>query len=152
MILCIIGIGIFLLGMKKYLFCFSLQAVCAVLGSAFLIVGLFIPVDGYTQWQEIEKTQLSSFSEDITFKQDDLIYLIYSSDGEYTYRCKTDSKVENKTISKDKNVEKIEDANCEVPVLTKYTRSGIPSIWSFALLSNEYKYEFYIPEGSILEN
>ena len=47
------------------------------------------------------------------------------------------------------NVEEIEDPNCTTPVIREYSQKAKRSIWTFALGQTNYKYNFYVPEGTI---
>jgi len=47
-----------------------------------------------------------------------------------------------------KNVEEVEDPNCEVPVIRVYRKVAKATIWTYGLYSKT-KYVFYVPEGTI---
>ena len=45
--------------------------------------------------------------------------------------------------------EEIEEANSSKAILQEYHRKGKMSIWSFAFLSDETRYVFRVPKGTI---
>lgn len=122
------------------------------------ILGLSFPVSGYNDWELIEETELVSLSNSTVSGSEGLIYVSRSVDNVYTYRYEIDSEFgtntskeyTTKTVSE--NVEEIEDPNCKVAVIRKYTRTAKKTIWTFGLGCDETKYVFYVPEGTILKN
>lgn len=85
-----------------------------------------------------------------------MIYVSLSADNAYTYRYEIDSEFGTemgKTYKTQtlvgKDVEEVEDPNCEKAVVRVYQREGKRTIWTFALGMEETKYIFYVPEGTI---
>ena len=72
----------------------------------------------------------------------------------YRYEIESEFKTEGSksykvdTVSGD-NVEEIEEANSSKAILQEYHRKGKMSIWSFAFLSDETRYVFRVPKGTI---
>ena len=80
----------------------------------------------------------------------------FGADNTYTYRYEIDSDFGTTTSKEyktqtlvDENVEEIEDPNCTTPVIREYSQKAKRSIWTFALGQTNYKYIFYVPEGTI---
>lgn len=121
-----------------------------------VIVGLFAPVSGFTEWKLLEETELISLSNSTVGGSSGVVYVSLTAGNAYTYRHEinskfgTDSSVEYTTVTLvNKDVEEIEDVNCQKPVIRIYTCQGKKSIWTFALGSKQTKYVFYVPEGTI---
>ena len=119
-------------------------------------MGVFYPISGYQDWELKQETELISLSNDIASGGSGIVYVSLSADNVYTYRYEinsefvTETSREYKTATLTGNgVEEIEDPNCDVPVIRVYQRNGKMSFWTFAVASREYKYVFYVPEGSI---
>lgn len=85
-----------------------------------------------------------------------LFYVSISADNVYSYRYEIESEFKTEgsksykvdTVSGD-NVEEIEEANSSKAILQEYHRKGKMSIWSFAFLSDETRYVFRVPKGTI---
>lgn len=121
-----------------------------------ILVGLFIPVSGYTEWKLENEIELISLSNTTAFGGEGLIYVSLSADNSYTYRYEIESEFGTETSKEyttntlvKKSIEEIEDSECETPMLKVYSRKGKKSIWTFALFSKEEHYVFYVPEGTI---
>lgn len=121
-----------------------------------ICAGLFVPVKGYTDWKEKERIDLVSLNNSTVGGSKGFIYVSVSSDNVYSYRHEVDSEFGTKdskeyvleTVLGSKVVE-VEDPTIDTPYLIVYERKGKKSIWSFALLNEQQKYVFYVPEGSI---
>ena len=129
-----------------------------VFGFGGIILGLFAPLSGYTDWEPTFRKDLVSLSNSTVGGAEGFIYVSVSSSNVYTYRCEIDSEfgTENSTEYKTATVDgsyviEVEDDTIENPYLQVYTRNGKRSIWTFALTS-ETKYVFYVPSGSIAKD
>ena len=132
----------------------SVIFVILVLGA--IGMGVFLPISGYEEWELKQETELISLSNDVASGGNRRVYVSLSADNVYTYRYEINSEFGTETSREYKTetltgngVEEIEDPNCEVPVIRVYQRTGKMSFWTFAVASAEYKYVFYVPEGSI---
>ena len=121
-----------------------------------LVLGLVCPISGYNdEWEMVKKTELVPLSDSAN---SEIVYVINKEDDEYAYRYEIPSEFntntshtyETKTLE-GKDVEKIEDPNCENPALYVYKKTGKKSIWTYAINISKTKYVFYVPEGTILE-
>lgn len=120
------------------------------------VLGLAVPVSGYKEWRLTEETELVTLSNSLTSGGVGMIYVSLSADNAYTYRYEIDSEFGTemgKTYKTQtligKDVEEVEDPNCEKAVVRVYQREGKRTIWTFALGTEETKYIFYVPEGTI---
>ena len=121
-----------------------------------VVVGLFVPVTGYTEWEQVEEEELVSLSTDIATSGN---WFAIRSDGIYSYRIQIKSEFgtnstkeyEMRTCDAKKVVE-VEDPNITTPVLKVYKREGKGSFISFAFWTDEEKYVFYVPSGTIKQN
>ena len=109
------------------------------------LIGGFSPISGYNEWELIEEMELISLSNDVDSKGNGMIYVTLSADNVYTYRDEISSEIGTLT---GKNVEEVEDPNCEVPVIRVYRKVAKATIWTYGLYSKT-KYVFYVPEGTI---
>ena len=124
-----------------------------------IVVGLFVPVTGYTDWKPTKRIELVSLNNSTIGGSKGFIYVSVSSDNVYSYRYEVDSEfgtMNSKeyvlaTVS-GSNVVEVEDATIETPYLQIYERKGKKSAWSFAFFQEEEKYVFYVPVGSIEKN
>lgn len=121
-----------------------------------VICGVFIPLSGYTDWKMVQETELVSLSNNTASGGVGLVYVSLSADNAYTYRYEIDSEFGTETSKEyqtatvlGQNVQEVEDPDCETPVIRVYTRKGKMSVWTFALMHEETKYVFYVPEGTI---
>lgn len=116
----------------------------------------FVPISGYYDWELAEETELVSLSNGLASGSKGFIYVSLTADNTYTYRYEIDSDFGTTTSKEYKtqtlvneNVEEIEDPNCTTPVIREYSQKAKRSIWTFALGQTNYKYIFYVPEGTI---
>ena len=123
---------------------------------AAIVLGLFLPVSGYKDWELAEEIELVSLSNGLASGSKGFIYVSLTADNTYTYRYEIDSDFGTTTSKEHKtqtlvneNVEEIEDPNCTTPVIREYSQKAKRSIWTFALGQTNYKYIFYVPEGTI---
>ena len=129
--------------------------VAIAIGSGINTVGSH-PVSGYTEWELINETELITLSNGMASGGTGLIYVSLSADSTYTYRYEIDSEFGTETSKeyqtetlRGSNVIEVEDPNCKTPVIRIYQREGKRSIWTFGLFNTQYKYVFYVPEGTI---
>ena len=120
-----------------------------------IVIGVFEPISGYKEWELIRETELISLSNDIASGGTGRLYVSLSADNVYTYRYEISSEFGTETSKEykttpltGKDVEEIEDPNCEVPVIRVYQRDAKRTIWTFGVYG-ETKYVFYVPEGTI---
>ncbi len=120
-------------------------------------IGLFYPIKGYTDWQLVKETELVTLSNSVASQGSGrMFYVSISADNVYSYRYEIESEFKTEgsksykvdTVSGD-NVEEIEEANSSKAILQEYHRKGKMSIWSFAFLSDETRYVFRVPKGTI---
>ena len=130
--------------------------VVAILISCY--AGLLVPLSGYTDWELAQETELVSLSNSTVSGGVGLVYVSLSASNSYTYRYEIDSefgteasKVYKTVTLVGEDVEEVETSECETPVVRVYTRTGKMSIWALALGSEQTKYVFYVPEGTILK-
>ena len=121
------------------------------------VIGLFYPIKGYTDWQLVKETELVTLSNSVASQGSGrMFYVSISADNVYSYRYEIESEFKTEgsksykvdTVSGD-NVEEIEEANSSKAILQEYHRKGKMSIWSFAFLSDETRYVFRVPKGTI---
>ena len=131
---------------------FSVIFVGVILSS--LVIGLFYPAKGFTDWQLVKETELVTLSNSVASQGSGrMFYVSISADNVY-YEIESEFKTEGSksykvdTVSGD-NVEEIEEANSSKAILQEYHRKGKMSIWSFAFLSDETRYVFRVPKGTI---
>ena len=119
--------------------------------------GLFYPAKGFTDWQLVKETELVTLSNSVASQGSGrMFYVSISADNVYSYRYEIESEFKTEgsksykvdTVSGD-NVEEIEEANSSKAILQEYHRKGKMSIWSFAFLSDETRYVFRVPKGTI---
>ena len=129
--------------------------VAIAIGSGINTVGSH-PVSGYTEWELINETELITLSNGMASGGTGLIYVSLSTDSTYTYRYEINSEFGTETSKEyqtetlnGSNVIEVEDPNCKTPVIRIYQREGKRSIWTFGLFNTQYKYVFYVPEGTI---
>ena len=134
---------------------FSVIFVGVILSS--LVIGLFYPAKGFTDWQLVKETELVTLSNSVASQGTGrMFYVSISADNVYSYRYEIESEFKTEgsksykvdTVSGD-NVEEIEEANSSKAILQEYHRRGKMSIWSFAFLSDETRYVFRVPKGTI---
>lgn len=124
-----------------------------------LLAGSFLigtsAISGYEEWELMEETELISLSKDVASGGTGFVYVSLSADNVYTYRYEINSEFGTETSKEyktttltDKDVEEIEDPNCEVPVIRVYQRDAKRTIWTLGW-ATETKYVFYVPEGTI---
>ena len=120
-------------------------------------IGLFYPAKGFTDWQLVKETELVTLSNSVASQGSGrMFYVSISADNVYSYRYEIESEFKTEgsksykvdTVSGD-NVEEIEEANSSKAILQEYHRKGKMSIWSFAFLSDETRYVFRVPKGTI---
>lgn len=123
---------------------------------ASIVVGLFCPISGYTNWEPTDRKDLVTLSNSTVGGSEGFIYISVSSSNVYTYRYEIDSEFGTDTSSEfvtdtidGKYVVEVEDESIDTAYLQKFTRKAKISIWTFGLLSKETKYVFYVPPGSI---
>ena len=129
--------------------------VAIAIGSGINTVGSH-PVSGYTEWELINETELITLSNGMASGGTGLIYVSLSADSTYTYRYEIDSEFGTDTSKeyqtetlRGSNVIEVEDPNCKTPFIRIYQRDGKRSIWTFGWFNTQYKYVFYVPEGTI---
>ena len=134
---------------------FSVIFVGVILSS--LGIGLFYPAKVFTDWQLVKETELVTLSNSVASQGSGrMFYVSISADNVYSYRYEIESEFKTEgsksykvdTVSGD-NVEEIEEANSSKAILQEYHRRGKMSIWSFAFLSDETRYVFRVPKGTI---
>ena len=121
-----------------------------------IFTGICAPVTGYTDWELVSEEELISLSND-TGTSGNLFAI--RTNGIYSYRVQIKSEFgtnsskeyELRTIDA-KYVVEVEDPEIEKPVLKIYKRVGKTSVFSFALWTEQKKYVFYVPKGTIKEN
>ena len=112
----------------------------------FICLGLFFPLQGYTE-SIVKEVELVSFSNDAE------VYLLDCGD-EYSYKYvsiedeEKGSIYETKTIDKS-YVKKEEFENCETPLLVIYEKKPRRGLWTFAFLDSEKEYKFEVPKNTI---
>lgn len=123
------------------------------------IIGLFVPISGYSEWELVKETELISLSNTTASGSKGLVYVSLTADNAYTYRYEIDSKFGTESSKEyqtqtlvNKDVEEIEDSNCSVAVVREYCQKAKRTIWTFALGQKNSKYVFYVPEGTISKN
>lgn len=163
-VMLIIILGVVLVLLLKFLFVIHPHLNISVDSSSRLLVlilivaivlGLFLPISGYKDWELMKETELVSLSNSLASGSNGFVYVSLTADNAYTYRYEIDSdfgtttskEYKTKTLVNE-NVEEIEDPNCTSPVIREYSQKAKPSIWTFAL-GQDYKYVFYVPEGTI---
>lgn len=121
------------------------------------VIGLFYPVKGYTDWQLVKETELVTLSNSVSSQGiGRMFYVSISADNVYSYRYEIESEFKTEgsksykvdTVSGD-NIEEIEEPNSSKAILQEYHRKGKMSIWSFAFFSDETRYVFRVPKGTI---
>ena len=98
-----------------------------------LVIGLFYPAKGFTDWQLVKETELVTLSNSVASQGSGrMFYVSISADNVYSYRYEIESefKTEGSKSYKVDTVRKM-------------------SIWSFAFLSDETRYVFRVPKGTI---
>lgn len=130
--------------------------ICFVVVLVGCTIGVISPVSGFNEWKLTQETELVTLSNGLASGGVGMIYVSLSADNAYTYRYEIDSEFGTETgktyktqtlVGKD--VEEVEDPNCEKAVVRMYQREGKRTIWTFALGTEETKYIFYVPEGTI---
>ena len=134
-------------------FC-SLIALFVAIGA--VVLGLSYPVSGYSEWELVSETELITLSNGMASGGTGFIYVSLSAENAYTYRYEVDSEFGTETSKEYQtatlsggNVTEIEDPNCKIPVIRIYQRDAKRSIWTFGWFNTQYKYVFYVPEGTI---
>ena len=120
-------------------------------------IGLFYPIKGYTDWQLVKETELVTLSNSVASQGTGrMFYVSISADNVYSYRYEIESEFKTEgsksykvDIVSGDNVEEIEEPNSSKAILQEYHRKGKMSIWSFAFLSDETRYVFRVPKGTI---
>lgn len=130
--------------------------ICFVVVLVGCTIGVVVPVNGFNEWKLTQETELVTLSNSLASGGVGMIYVSLSADNAYTYRYEIDSEFGTemgKTCKTQtlvgKDVEEVEDPNCEKAVVRVYQREGKRTIWTFALGTEETKYIFYVPEGTI---
>ncbi len=120
---------------------------------ATIIVGLFLPISGYTDWQLVEEKELVSFSNQN--ETDENAFIIRNQDA-YLYRIENepidnDSLKSYSTVNLDENeLFRIDYTDtCTKPVVKIYQRKGKMSLLTFALGTTQKCYVFNVPNDSI---
>ena len=130
--------------------------ICFVVVLIGCTIGVIVPISGFNEWKLTQETELVTLSNSLASGGVGIIYVSLSADNAYTYRYEIDSEFGTETgktyktqtlVGKD--VEEVEDPNCEKAVVRVYQREGKRTIWTFALGTEETKYIFYVPEGTI---
>jgi len=131
----------------------GLVFVVLILGG--IAIGVLSPISGYNEWEVVQETELISLSNDMASGGTGIVYVSLSADNVYSYRYEINSEFGTETSREyktatltGKDVEEVEDPNCEVPVIRVYKRDAKRTIWTFGLYG-ETKYVFYVPEGTI---
>lgn len=140
-------------------FCITIAGIVLVVAIAIgsgINIGGSQPLSGYTEWKLINETELITLSNGIASGGTGLIYVSLSADSTYTYRYEIDSEFGTDTSKeyqtetlRGSNVIEVEDPNCKTPFIRIYQRDGKRSIWTFGWFNTQYKYVFYVPEGTI---
>lgn len=118
-----------------------------------LILGLFVPIQGFDEKTLEKETSLVVFSDNIN-SDDYGIYLYSFYDDTYMYKYLKSADKEKgelydtKKLSS-KDVKKDEITNLKEPILKEYKREPIHGVWSFALCDSKKEYIFKVPKGSI---
>lgn len=122
-----------------------------------IVVGIFIPVSGYEEPQQVSTTELVSLRDDtVSEGTGRLFYVSISGTNSYTYYVEVDSDYasnsqkayKSKTIS-GSNITIVEDDNYTDAKLVTYVRHGKKSFWTFAAGIKKYENVFYVPTGTI---
>lgn len=135
----------------------SVNLICSAIIVLGIAIGVVIPVNGYTEWELTEETELVTLSNDLASGgTGGIFYVSLSADNAYTYRYEIDSEFSTETGKTYKtktlvgeDVEEVEDPDCEKAVVRVYEREGKKTLWTLALGTKETKYVFYVPEGTI---
>ena len=124
-----------------------------------VFMGVFVPLQGYEEPVLVKEIKLVTLSNS-TVPQGGtkgIFYVSISADNVYSYRYEVDDKYgisgkSYKVSTVSKNVIEVESAECEVPVLKVYNRKGKKGLFTFAVLTDETEYVFYVPEGTIIKD
>lgn len=132
---------------------------CLTIISVF--VGIITPLCinlGYNEKQLETKIQLVSLGTDITSTgSGSRRYVTISGEKVYTYRYEVENTTElsgtmYKTDTVSGNVEEIESAECNTPMLYIYVEKTKNSWWFSVYTQDRYSYVFYVPEGTIVRD
>ena len=123
--------------------------------SAGLVLGIFVPISGYEEQKMVSTTELVSLRDDVT-TEGGILYVSISSTNSYTYYVEVDSPhisesqkaYKSHTISSN-NVTIVEDDSYDSARLDTYVTCGKKSLWTFAAITEQYEYVFYVPTGTI---
>ena len=123
--------------------------------SARLVLGIFVPISGYEEQKMVSTTELVSLRDDVT-TEGGILYVSISSTNSYTYYVEVDSPhisesqkaYKSHTISSN-NVTIVEDDSYDSARLDTYVTCGKKSFWTFAAITEQYEYVFYVPTGTI---
>ena len=128
-----------------------------IIGITAILVGIFVPVQGYEESEFVKETQLVSLSNDtVSQGSKGIFYVSISADNVYSYRYEVDdnyglSGKAYKVGTVSKNVTEVESSECKVPVLKVYNKKGKKGLFTFAAFTDETEYVFYVPEGTIVK-
>ena len=133
-----------------------------ILAVAILVgVGVVTPLLfdlGYNE-REVETTvELVSLGTDVTsVGSGNRRYVTVSGEKVYTYRYEVENTTElegtmYKTATISGNVEEIESAECETPMLYVYVEKTKNAWWFSFNTGDRYIYVFYVPEGTIVRD
>lgn len=126
-----------------------------------LLGGIITPLCinlGYNEKQLETKVQLVSLGTDITSTgSGNRRYVTISGEKVYTYRYEVENTTElsgtmYKTDTISGNVEEIESAECNTPMLYIYVEKSKNSMWFSVYTQDRYSYVFYVPEGTIVRD
>lgn len=117
-------------------------------------IGLFRPVQGYSESVLKDEVALVSFSENVS-SNDYGVYVISNKDGSYTVKyISNQDKESNKTYetytfeTDSENIKEYD--NCKEPVLRKYVSEPVRGIWTFAIwCEDKVEYKLEVPKDSI---
>jgi len=126
-----------------------------VIGVAVLCTLVF-PFAGYHEPELIQETELVSLSNTVaTSGGGNIFYVSVSPGNVYSYRY----EVKNKSYTNEKAYKRVLvsgndteiETDTEVAILRKYVQKPKRWLWTFALGTEKYKYEFIVPKGSIVK-
>ena len=123
-----------------------------------ILVGVFVPVSGFHEFEENSRIELISLSDQTISTGEGLLYVSITGENSYTYYVEVDNKFgdsgtksyKSETISGN-NITIVEGDNYKGATLVTYVAEGKKSFWTFAL-DDATEYVFYVPTGTIARN
>lgn len=129
---------------QQQLFFILLTVACVILIFS-IMLGLFIPLQGYKKtYNLISKAELVNISDTLYDEK----YVIKDNQNAYFYNFKTTNGVKKDYVVG--KVIVIESKDCKEPVLLEYQREPKRGLWTFALFVDDIEYVFYVPNGTVI--